>query len=138
MTADRLLLLLLRLNAGFLLLAAPCVLLPFSWMDMVHREWLNLGPLTDAPITRYMARSLALLYALHGSIVLIITLNWPRYRSIVPYLAWLHIVFGFAMVLIDLEAGMPISWTVGEGSAVGFGIVLLLLYKRASRVESGV
>jgi len=35
MTADRVLILLLRANAVILLCAAPCALLPFAWMDAV-------------------------------------------------------------------------------------------------------
>ena len=64
MTADRLLLLLLRLNAAVLLLAAPCALLPFAWMDAVHRDALGLGSLSDIPITKYMARSLSLVFSI--------------------------------------------------------------------------
>lgn len=64
MTAERVLFWLLRLNAGVLLLALPCALLPFAWMDAVHRDALGLGPLPDLPITRYMARSLSLEFAI--------------------------------------------------------------------------
>jgi len=137
-TADRLLLLLLRVNGAVLLLAAPCALLPFAWMDTVHRDWLELGPLPDALITRYLTRSLALTYALHGSIVLGLTRNWPRHRSLVPYLAYLHIAFGCAIVVVDWSSGLPWWWALGEGSSAGFGVVLLLVYQRASRSESSV
>jgi hypothetical protein len=134
MTADRLLVLLLRIDPAVVLCAAPCALLPFSWMDTVHRDWLGLGPLPDAVFTRYMARSLALLYAMHGTVVLLVTLDWKRYRPFVPVLAWLHVSFGCAMFLIDLDAGIPWWWTAGEGPPLtAFGITLLVLYRRASR-----
>jgi hypothetical protein len=133
MTADRVLLLLLRFNGAVLLLAAPCALLPFAWMDAVHRDWLGLGPLPDALITRYMARSLSLTYALHGAVILGLTQSWPRYRPLVPYLACLHIAFGCAIVAVDVATGLPLWWISGEGSAIGFGIVLLIVYPRASR-----
>ena len=87
MTADRLLLFLLRADAAVVLCAAPCALLPFAWMDAVHRDWLGLGPLHDSPVTRYMARSLSLVYATHGAVVLAVTLDWKRYRPLVPVLA---------------------------------------------------
>ena len=64
MTAERLLFVLLRINAGVLLLAAPCALLPFAWMDTVHRDVLGLGSLSDILITKYMARSLSLVFAI--------------------------------------------------------------------------
>jgi hypothetical protein len=139
MTADRLLFWLLRLNAAVLLLALPCALLPFAWMDAVHREWLGLGSLPDVPITRYMARSLSLVYALHGSIVLFVTLDWGRYRPAVPFLAWLHVALGCALLAVDLDAGLPWWWTAAEGpSLVGLGILILALYRRASRANAGV
>ena len=133
MTADRLLLLLLRLNAAVLLLAAPCALLPFAWMDAVHRDALGLGSLADLPITRYMARSLSLVYAMHGAVVLFVTLQWPRLRFAVPYLAGLHVVFGCAMLAVDLDAGLPWWWVAGEGpSLVAFALVVLAVYRRAN------
>jgi hypothetical protein len=134
MTAERILLWLLRLNAGVLLLAAPCVFLPFAWMDAIHREVLGFGPLPDAPITRYMAHSLSLLYATDGLITLYITLDWQRYRPAVPLLAWLHVAFGGAMLAVDLDAGMPWWWSAAEGPPLAvMGLVMLMLYRRAKR-----
>ena len=128
MTAERWLGLLLRANAAVLLVAAPCALLPFAWMEAVHREALGLGPLSDLPITRYMARSLSLVYALHGAIVLFVTLNWERLRFTVPFLAWLHVAFGAAMLAVDLDAGLPWWWVAVEGpSLVVLGLILLVL-----------
>jgi len=134
MTADRLLLLLLRLNAAILLCAAPCALLPFAWMDAVHRDLLGLGPLPDAAITRYLTRSLSLVYAMHGAVILFVTLDWSRYRPIVPVLAWLHVALGCGLIAVDLDAGVPWWWAASEGPGlVGYGSVLLLVYRRASR-----
>jgi hypothetical protein len=134
MTADRLLLWLVRLNAAILLCALPCALLPFSWMDAVHRDYLGLGPLPDAAIVRYMARSLSLVYAGHGIVALAVALDWQRYRTLAPLLAWLHVGFGLAMVGVDLEAGLPWWWVAGEGPPLaGFGVLMLWLYRRASR-----
>lgn len=131
MTADRLLLWLLRANAAVLLLAAPCALLPFDWMDEAHR-WLTLGPLPDAPITRYLARSLCLTYALHGAVVLALTARWPRHVALVPALGALHVAFGLGVVAVDVSAGLPWWWAAGEGSSAGFGALVLLVYRRAS------
>jgi hypothetical protein len=139
MTAERALFILLRINAGVLLLAAPCALLPFAWMDAVHREALGLGSLADAPITRYMARSLSLVYAAHGAIVLYVTLHWERLRFAVPFLAWLHVVFGLSLLAIDLDAGLPTWWTVCEGpSLVVLGLVLVVLNRKARGQKSEV
>lgn len=138
MTADRLLLLLLRLNAAIVLCAAPCALLPFGWMDAVHRDWLGLGPLPDAAVTRYLARSLSLVYALHGAVLLAVTLDWARYRPLVPVLAYLHVALGCGLVLIDLDAGLPWWWVAAEGPGlVAYAGALLLVYRRANRAEAG-
>lgn len=133
MTADRALFWLMRLNAAVLLCAAPCVSLPFNWMDAVHREMLG-APLPDLPITRYMARSLSLLYATSGLITLFVTLDWQRYRPAVAFIAWLHVLFGAGMVAIDWEADMPWWWLAAEGPPlIGMGFLMLWLYRRASR-----
>ncbi|MBP3956619.1 hypothetical protein J8F10_15200 [Gemmata sp. G18] len=139
MTADRLLIWLMRIDAGVVLCAFPCAFLPFEWMDTVHRDWLGLGPLPDAVITRYMTRSLSLVYAMHGAIVLAITFDWKRYRPLVPVLAWLHAVLGVGLLIVDLNAGVPWWWTAGEGPGlVAFGLVKLFLYRRASRTAPSV
>lgn len=136
MTADRFLWLLMRLDAIVVLCAVPCAMLPFAWMDAVHRDWLGLGPLHDSPLTRYMARSLSLVYAMHGAIVFAITVRWARYRSLVPLLAWLHVALGCGILATDLEAGLPWWWAGFEGPGlVAFGFVKLFLYRRASRTE---
>ncbi len=133
MTADRALLWLMRLDAAVVLCAVPCALLPFAWMDAVHRDWLGLGPLHDSPITRYMARSLSLVYAMHGAIVLAVTLDWARYRPLARVLAWFHVALGCGLFAVDMNAGLPWWWTAGEGPGlVAFGFVKLFLYRRKS------
>lgn len=134
MTADRLLWWLMRLDACVVLCAVPCAFLPFAWMDAVHRDWLGLGPLPDSPVVRYMTGSLSLVYALHGAVVLTVTLNWVRYRPLVPTLAGLHIALGVGLLAVDLRAGLPLWWALGEGPGlVAFGCVKLYLYRRANR-----
>lgn len=133
MTTDRLLLWLVRANASVILLAMPCALLPFTWMEAMHSDVLGLGPLPDLPITKYMARSLSLVYAMHGLVMLSVSLNWPRHRPLVPIFAGLHIAFGGAMAVVDLSSGMPVWWTLCEGPAIiGVGVVILAVYRQAS------
>jgi hypothetical protein len=138
MTTDRFLIILLRINAGVLLLAAPCALVPFAWMDALHRDALGLGSLPDIPITRYMARSLSLVYAMHGAVILVVTLDWGRYKPLVPILALLHVGFGFAMLAVDLSSGLPWWWTAIEGpSLAGFGLLVFAVYLRTRRASCG-
>lgn len=133
MIAERLLFRLLQLNAWILLLALPCALLPFAWMDAVHRDMLGLGDLANVPLTRYMARSLSLVYGMHGIVLLGVTLNWERYRPAVPYLAKLHIALGAAMLAVDLDAGLPWWWAVSEGPGLmSYGLLVLAVNRFAS------
>ncbi|QJW99707.1 hypothetical protein [Frigoriglobus tundricola] len=133
MTADRALLFLFRVNAAVLLVAAPCALLPFAWMDAAHHR-LGLGPLAGSPLVRYLTRSLSLLYAMHGAVLLTVTLDWVRYRPLAPVIAWLHIGFGCAMLVVALDSELPVWWAVGEGpSLVLYSSVQLVLYRRATR-----
>lgn len=137
MTADRLLWLLMRVDACVVLCAVPFAFLPFEWLDVVHRDWLGLGTLHDAPITHYMARSLSLVYAMHGAVVLTVTIRWREYRSLVPVLAWLHMALGCGLLFADLDAHMPWWWIGAEGPGlVAFGLVKLFLYKRAARADA--
>lgn len=134
MTADRLLWLLMRIDGYVVLCAAPCALLPFAWMDTVHRDWLGLGPMPDLPITRYMARSLSMVYAMHGAVVLAITARWHLYRSLVPVFAWLHAALGCGLLASDLNANVPWWWVAAEGPGlIAFGLLKLFLYRRANR-----
>lgn len=134
MSADRLLLWLTRFDACVVLCALPCALLPFDWMNAVHRDWLGLGALPDAPIARYLSRSLSLLYAAHGAIVLTITLRWDKHRDLMPIVAGLHVALGAGLFLTDLDARMPLWWALGEGPGVAaFGLLQLFLYRRATR-----
>jgi hypothetical protein len=134
MTAERLLFRLLQVNAGILLLALPCALLPFAWMDTVHRDMLGLGSLPDVPITKYMARSLSLVYGMHGLVLLGVVRNWERYRVVVPFLAKLHIALGVGLLAVDLDAGLPWWWTMSEGPGlIGYALLVLTVNRRAQR-----
>ena len=118
---------LLRLSGTFTSLAFLAMLLPVDWMDSIHRS-MGLGELPRAPVVDYLARSVAALYGFHGALLLLISTDPVKYRTIVWFVAILNIVFGVMLVVIDLHAGMPMSWTVFEGpSLVVFGIVIAWL-----------
>jgi hypothetical protein len=139
MTTERLLFWLVRVNAGVILLAAPCALLPFAWMDAIHREAFGLGALPDIPMTQYMARSLCLAYALHGAVILSVTFDWARYRPLVPLLARLHIGFGCAMLVVDWQSGLPWWWMLAEGpTIIGFGLLILAVNRRANQYGESI
>lgn len=118
---------LLRLSGTFTSLAFLAMLLPVDWMDSIHRS-MGLGELPRAPVVDYLARSVAALYGFHGALLLLISTDPVKYRTIVWFVAILNIVFGVMLVVIDLHAGMPMFWTLFEGpSLVVFGIVIAWL-----------
>lgn len=121
---EKLLILLLRLSAATTLLALPCALLPLAWMDWTHQQ-LGLGDLPHGPIVVYLTRSLSLLYGLHGALTLALSLDVRRYLPVIRVLALLMVAFSLAMLLVDLDAGLPWYWTAAEGPSllVFYGLV---------------
>jgi hypothetical protein len=112
------------------LFAIPAIFLPYSWMNIIH-ESMGLGVLPDAPIVSYLARSLSAFYAIVSTITLFIALDIWRYRSFVKLWAIIVIATGFVLLGIDVAAGMPTSWTVGEGPpTIAIGLVVLQLQKK--------
>ena len=122
-----LLTLLLRLGGTLLGLAAFAVAMPRETMATTN-AWLGLGPLPDAPITYYLARSTSAHYALRGALLWLASTDLVRYRSLIVLLGLTNIVFGVVMLVVDATAGMPWWWTAFEGPGiVAIGIVVLLL-----------
>ena len=64
-TAERTLTWLLWILGVMMLTALFAVVMPTDWMAATH-AWLGLGTFPEAPITEYMARSLSMMYGLHG------------------------------------------------------------------------
>ena len=121
---------LLRLAGGVLVTAFLAILLPVEWMASNHQS-LGMGEFPRAPVVDYLARSVAALYGFHGVLVLLVSTDPARYRSIIWYLAAMNVLFGVILVAIDLHAGMPALWTALEGPSIAaFGIVIALLNRR--------
>jgi hypothetical protein len=90
---------------------------------------LGLEPLTESPLTFYLARSTSILYALHGVVLLLASTDLVRYRPLVAALGASNLVFGSIMLGIDVTSGMPWWWTVVEGPTIilaGAALIVLL------------
>jgi len=114
---EKALVILLRIAAVVLLTALIPSVMPFAWMQDIHRQ-LGMGELPDGPIIGYLTRSLSAMYALHGAIVLFVSGDVRRYLPVVKCLAVLAIVFGAGMLVLDALVGMPLAWTACEGPSV--------------------
>jgi len=134
--AETALVVLLRMTGLLLLLAVGAAVMPFAWMAATHR-WLGLGELPDGPTIGYLTRSLSALYALHGALLLYVSLDVLRYLPLIRCLAVLGIAFGAGMIVLDSAVGLPYWWIVGEGPPiVVLSVALLWLAARADR-EAG-
>ena len=127
--------LLLRIVGTSMLLALVFVAAPRSWMRDIH-GLVDLGEMPDNPIVWYLARSLSAFYAVMGGLFWIVSLDVHRHHSVLRYLGWTMTVFGAVLCLIDVQATMPLAWTVTEGPFVTlFGIVMLYLVSRCEQVS---
>lgn len=111
---EALLRLVLRLEGSVALLALLAVVMPHAWMDATH-HWLGLGPLPDAPIVGYLARSLSAFYALFGALLWWLSFDLQRHRSTIGFLAGATIGFGAILLGIDWAEGLPLAWKLFEG-----------------------
>jgi hypothetical protein len=120
----RTLVLLLRIAGCVTASAFLAIFLPVEWMASTHR-WLGLGEFPRAPVVDYLARSIAALYGFHGVLLLIISGDPVRYRTIVSYVAAMNFIFGVIVLAVDLHAGLPAMWTLLEGLPIAaFGVAI--------------
>ena len=124
---EKILIGLLRFGGAVMLMALGAVIMPSEWMSVIHQR-LALGELPQGPIVGYLTRSVSVLYALHGALLLFLASDLRRYLPVVRFLAVAGVFFGVVIIGIDYFVGMPVWWTVGEGvSVIGFGVVILWL-----------
>ena len=134
--SEKMLVVLLRFGAVLLLTAVIPAVMPFAWMDLIHRQ-LGMGELPDVPIVGYLTRSLSAFYALHGALIFFVSVDVRRYLPVVKCLGALCVVFGAGMLVLDIAVGMPLPWILGEGpSVIILGGVLLWLAGRAPATSS--
>lgn len=127
----------LRLIGTASLLALLFVPAPYACMNDIHRL-LGMGPLPDAPVVGYLARSTSAFYGLLGGLLWLVSFDLPRYRPLVIYLGASFVVLGLALAVIDTAVGLPHFWRMGEGPLdTAFGVVILALaWKRSDRDAS--
>jgi hypothetical protein len=137
-TADRLLEWLLRLSGGLELLAVPFIVFPLSGMNFIHDRYLGLGPLPPGPIVEYLARTLSTVYAIHGAVLVGLSLNVKRYRPLIVVVGLIHALAGITFLGIDVSSGMPWFWTASEGPPVAVGGLLITWLARKRQKPTGL
>ena len=137
MSAETTLKLTLRVIGGSSLFALIFVAAPLAWMQSIHTA-LGMGQLPDTPVVSYLARSTSAFYAFLGGLFWLVSFDLPRYRRVLIYLGAAITPFGVVLFLTDWQAGMPLWWTVWEGTFVfGLGLAILLLSRRIRPPSEG-
>src|SRR5258708_21026258 len=113
-TAERWLVLLLRLVGGVWLIALVPLLMPRSWIEAGH-AWLDLGAFPAAPIAEYLARSVSSLSAFYGGLLVALSLDVRRYAPLIRYQAGAIMTLSACGVVVGKSAGKP-PWVVGGGA----------------------
>jgi hypothetical protein len=133
-TAERWLMLLLRLIGGVCLLALFSLWMPRSWMDAGHR-WLGWGVFPTAPIAEYLALSVSALSAFYGGLLVALSFDVRRYSPLIRYQAVAIMVLSACGVVVGRWAGVPLWFVVGDAVACwAYCLPMLVL---AGRVERG-
>ncbi len=127
---DRILVWLLRISGAMTLTALGAVFMPYEWMNLIHQR-LGLGELPHIPIVGYLTRSVSALYALHGALLIFVSVDIHRYLPIVRFLGWAGVGMGLVLFGVDRAVGMPSQWTNQEGPfVVAISVVILFLAQR--------
>jgi len=130
--SERLLLIILRLNAVMLVLAFPAVIMPYEWMNVIH-HWLGLGELPDIPILGYLTRSISLLYGMLGILTFLIAADPKRYWTLIALWGVASLGTGIVLGVVDIVHRMPFYWTLAEAPyLLCLGIAVLVLWYRAA------
>jgi len=131
MSAERQLVLFLRIYGGVLLLAFGAVVMPAGWMKWSYEE-LGLGVWPEeTPLLEYLARTASLLYGCAGGALVLMSFDVPRYRPLIRLVGWISLPAAVYLLVLDLALEMPWWWNWSEGAAVYVsGLALLWLLNR--------
>ena len=127
--AERWLIWTLRGIGGLEAVAFLAMVMPTSWMIAAH-QGLGMGELVATPILQYLTRTISALYGCLGLLQILISFDLPRYRPVITFLGWTHVVLGPAVFYLDSWAGLPGHWTWLEGPPI---LLLGLLYLALAR-----
>lgn len=129
----RILIWLLRLLGAVTLTALGAVFMPYDWMNLIHQS-LGMGELPQLPIVGYLTRSVSALYALHGALLIFVSLDVHRYLPLLRFLGWAGVAMGLVLLAVDRAVGMPAPWANQEGPGViALSILILFLVRRVER-----
>lgn len=123
---------LLRITGTVEMGAFAAVVLPREWMETGH-AWLGLGEMPEGAILNFLIRQASFTYGLHGVLLWLLSSDVVRFRPLIVFTGISYVLASVVFGWIDVTAGMPWFWTLGDsGSCLAFGAVLLWLDWRAN------
>jgi hypothetical protein len=117
-------------------LALIAVFLPREIMEQTSIS-LEAGSLGTTPLPAYLARLSSVLYFIHGLTLIMVAVHLPSSLGMVKWLSATTMLLGFMMFLIDFSEGMPIWWSIGEGSILLLCSAIYIVLYRLSNLEAG-
>ncbi len=132
-TAERCLVVLLRLGGLVCAIALLAVVMPRAWHASIY-AWLGLGTFPDAPIVEYLARGVSGVCGIYGVLLIWLARDVRRYASLIAMQAVLLMGVSLAATMALIDSGMPGWWLYGDAGAVwAFQTMVLLLLRQSQR-----
>ncbi len=118
--------LLLRVVGVVDCLAVTVAFLPWSLIEQVH-SLVASGELSSEPAVEYLVRSVSVLHAMFGALLVLLSRDVPRYAELIRGLAKLTCVAGVLLFVVDRQAGVPLWWAIAQsGGLVTIGVFLVV------------
>lgn len=124
--------LMLRSLGTICILAIVPLLAPRPYLADAHVR-IGLGPFPDSPITEYLVRSVCSLCVFYGGLLLVISIDVPRFIPVIRYQALAILTFSAFGVLAGVTSGMPVWFVLAD--AVGCWAFLLPMLFLAGRAR---
>ena len=118
--------LLLRIVGLVDCLAVAVAFLPWTLIEQVH-SLAATGELSREPTVEYLVRSVSVLHAMFGAVLVLLSFDVPRYTELIRGLAKLTCVAGVLLFVVDLQAAVPFWWAIAQsGGLIAIGVFLVV------------
>lgn len=116
-------------------LAVVVAFLPWTVIEQIH-SLVGAGELRQEPTVEYLVRSVSLLHAMFGALLVLLSCDVARYLDLIRSLAKLLCLVAILLAVVDLRAGLPFWWLTTQcGGLLCIGLYLLLSPGPHSRTQ---
>jgi len=107
-------------------LAVVVAFLPWDIIAAMHSA-IGAGELTREPTVEYLVRSVSLLHAIFGAMLVLLSADVTRYLDLIRGLAKLLCLAAILLAVVDQQSGVPLWWAIAQcGGLLGMGLFLSL------------